>query len=143
MRFCKQRDRYSCGAIAALNIDKFRGCRVTYEDLPYYRDLVRCRKEWNGTFARNITRVYGQASRRSWNETRKFLRSGNCIIVLTCRKSWGHFFLMALDQYGCIVVINRKRDIHIPSTVQILPHAAAILLKHAHRTWYVEKERLL
>jgi len=144
MRFCKQRDGYSCGAVAALNVDKVRGCRVTYHDLPYYRDLVGCRRI--GTYAENISRVFGKASRRSWKSTKEFLLAGNCIIILKTsgiQNQWGHFYLMTVDEYGCVIVVNRYRGVHYPSAVQILPQAAATLLRHAYLTWYIEKEELL
>ena len=143
MRFCKQRDNYSCGAIAALNVDKVRGYRVTYHDLPYYQDLVRCQKERRGTYASNVSRVFGRACRRSWKSAKEFLMSGNCIIILVRQKRWGHFYLMTTDEHGYIVVVNKERGVHYPSTVQIVPQAAATLLRHARRTWYVEKDMRL
>ena len=138
MRFCKQRDEYSCGAIAVLNIAKFYGYQGTYQDLKYYQDLVGCKKD-HGTFSRNISKVLGRASRRSWKKSKEFLHAGNCILVLT-GKRWGHFFLIATDKYGCFITVNRYHGIGCPSTLQILPHAAARLLKCAKLTWYVEKE---
>lgn len=139
MRFCKQRDTYSCGAVVALNISKVRGCHVTYHDLPYYQNLIGCQK-WIGTQAHNISSVFGRACRRSWKSTKKFLIAGNCIIILVRpKKQWGHFYLMTIDEHRCIVVINKKQGVHYPSTVQIVPQTAATLLRHAYRTWYVEK----
>jgi len=136
VRFCKQHDNYSCGAVAVLNIAKFCGHHATYQDLKYYQDLVKCQK---GTFSGNISKVLGSASRRSWKQSKEFLCAGNCILILTAEKHWGHFFLIATDQYGCFITINRYHGIGCPSALQILPHAVARLLKCAKLTWYVEK----
>ena len=136
VRFCKQRDNYSCGAIAMLNIAKFQRYHVTYHDLKYYQNLVGCRKEC-GTFTRRITKVLGRASRRSWKVSREFLHAGNCILIFTGRD--GHFYLITTDENGCFITVNRYRGIGCPSTFQILPHAVARLLKCAKLTWYVEK----
>ncbi len=139
MRFCKQRDRYSCGAVALLNVDKFFGYQVTYKDLAYYRDLVGCKKEQGGTFARGITKVLGNANRRSWKKSKEFLQQGNCILVFTYKK-WGHFYLITTDKNGCFITVNRYR--RCQSSLQILPHAAARLLKCAKLTWYIKEEML-
>jgi hypothetical protein len=39
-RYIRQRDNYSCAAVALLNADKWRGKKVTYSDLPKYRKVL-------------------------------------------------------------------------------------------------------
>ena len=131
-------DKYSCGAIALLNIDKFFRRHVTYRDLPRYRMLVDCQLS-RGTYICDMTRVLGRAWRLSWHRAKQFLHNGNCIVVFMQENDWGHFYLMTTDEYGCIIIVNRYPTIGCPCTKQVVPQAAANLLRHAHRTWYVKK----
>jgi hypothetical protein len=119
-----------------LNIDKFFGWRATYHDLPSYQVLVDCQHEHGGTYSRSISQILGRARRWSWCKAKQFLQDGNCIVVMT-QKGWGHYYLITTDQYGAIITVNQYRG--GKSTYQIGPQAAANLLRHAQRTWYVEK----
>jgi len=133
MRFCKQRDKYSCGAVALLNIDKFFGRPVTYQALPFYRMLVNC-SQAHGTYRRDVTRVLGRASRRGWKQAKRFLQEGNCILLdIRWRNGEGHYYLMVIHNYG-IQIVNYFRD---QSTTSVNPRWAARLLKQAERTWYI------
>lgn len=135
MRFCKQRDRYSCGAVALLNIDKFFGRRVTYQALPFYKKLVKCGQPY-GTYRRNITRVLGRASRRGWKQAKLFLQKGNCILLETrWRDGEGHYYLMVMHKHD-IQIVNYFRN---RSTFLINLRWAARLLKQAERTWYISE----
>ena len=135
MRFCKQRDRYSCGPVALLNIDKFFGRRATYQDLPKYRKLVNCRPR-HGTSLHDMTIVLGRASQRSWKQAKQFLQEGNCILLNTrWRASVGHYYLMVMHNYD-IQIVNFFSD---RSTVSINSQRASRLLKQAYRTWYINE----
>ncbi len=130
-RFCKQRDHYSCGPIALLNIDKFFGRRVTYKDLPRYRKRVQCKKtQWTTTQA--ISKILGRARRKTWPAAKRFLQSG-CIVVQT--KRIGHFYLMVTNGRGDIGIVNVYRNGHC--AIHITPQRASQMLRHAFRTWYV------
>jgi len=138
MRFCKQRDGYSCGAVVLLNADKFFGKPVTYRDLPHYQRLVDCRPV-AGTQATSITRILGNSQRKSWCGSKRFLQDGNCIIVLKRKGGWGHFYLMATNEYGCVIIVNRYCGVGCPSAEQVLPQTAARMLKTSRQTWYLKK----
>ncbi len=134
MRFCKQRDKFSCGAVALLNADKFFGRRVTYRSLPLYKKLVRTGQ--HGTYQRDMTRVLGRASRRGWKQAKRFLQEGNCIIVdVRWRDGEGHYYLMVIHNYD-IQIVNYFKNL---STYPIDTKWASQLLKQARRTWYVNE----
>jgi len=133
MRFCKQRDKYSCGAIALLNIDKFFGHRATYQDLPRYQELVKCGRP-HGTLIRNMTRVLGRASRRSWRNAKRFLQKRNCILILSGWGNGGHYFLMVMDNRNYHLVNHESSAV-----IGISSQDASWILKHAKRTWYVSE----
>jgi len=138
MRFCKQRDRYSCGAVALLNVDKFFGRRATYRDMPKYRKLVNC-VNTHGTRHSDMTRVLGRASRRGWKHAKRFLDERNCILISTkWRNGGGHYYLMLIHNYD-IQIVNFFSDL---STFSISSQRASRLLKRAKRTWYINKEIL-
>lgn len=55
VRFIKQRDLYSCGAIAAMNALKWAGRHVTYRK--HFRKIkLLCKTDKDGTFIKNIYR---------------------------------------------------------------------------------------
>jgi len=132
-RFCKQRDDYSCGPIALLNIDKFFGRRVTYKDLPRYRKRVRCEKKIGGTATRYISKVLGRAGRKTWPAAKRFLKNG-CIAVQT--KRVGHFYLMVTNGHGDIGIVNYCNG---PCALHVSVQRASQMLRHAYRTWYVSE----
>ncbi len=139
MRYCKQRDQYSCGALALLNIDKFFGRRVTYKDLPKYRKLVNCHRV-TGTQTPNISKVIGRASRRSWASAKWFLREGNCIMLLWDEGDVAHYFIMGM-YYEEFYVVNRfKPDVGVSAAYIASPQQAALYVRKSFRTWYVNKE---
>lgn len=138
MRFCKQRDRYSCGAIALLNIDKFFGRHVTYRNLPQYKKLTKCSKA-DGIFLYEMTEILGRASRRKWKQAQRFLQEGNCILLSVRRKdNSGHFYLMIIYDHD-IQIVNYSKS---HTLFSISSRLASQLLKQAERTWYIN-ERIL
>lgn len=66
MRFIKQRDKYSCGAIALMNTLKWLGHKsgLTYKDLPLWRCLCKT-SLINGTSARDLLFAFKDLSRLS------------------------------------------------------------------------------
>ncbi len=139
MRYCKQRDRYSCGALALLNIDKFFGRPVTYKDLPKYKKLVDC-KYVTGTQTPNISKVIGRASRRSWVSAKRFLSEGNCVMMLWDEGDVAHYFIMGM-YYAEFYVVNRFRpDVGVVAAYIASPQQAALYVRKSLRTWYVNKE---
>jgi len=137
MRFCKQRDRYSCGPVALLNVDKFFGRRVTYANLPFYRLLVQCSKS-QGTLRRSITRVLGRAARRKWPNAKQFLQEGNCILIFDRWKGGGHYSLVVMHGYDITLINHFEGECLTP----ISAAKASRLLKHAERTWYISESIL-
>jgi hypothetical protein len=131
MRLCKQRDKYSCGPIALLNIDKLFGLRRTYKDLPRYQKKVKC--DPDGTYTKEISRVLGRATRRSYKAAMEFLKQGP-IMVQT--KRIGHYYLLASVKDG-ITRVNYYRG--QPCVVRISPQWLGWVLKNSYRTWYVTK----
>jgi hypothetical protein len=143
MRYCKQRDKYSCGAIALLNIDKFFGRQITYQDLPKYKELVDC-QPISGTQISNISKVIGRASRRTWRSSKQFLNDGNCVMILWDGVDTAHYFIMGMgmcQQRKVFFIVNRYRpDVGVSATYIAPPQRAAIFLRNSVRTWYVDKE---
>ncbi len=141
MRFCKQRDKYSCGAIALLNIDKFFGRQVTYQDLPKYQELVDCQPV-SGTQVSSISKVIGRASRRTWKSSKQFLSEGNCVMILSGGVDEAHYFIMSMCQHlKVFFIVNRYRpDVGVSAAYIAPPQRAAMFLRNSVRTWYVNKE---
>lgn len=140
IRFCRQRDKYSCGPVALLNIDKFFGRRVTYQHLPRYSKRTKC-KPVTGTKTKIMSKILGRATRRSWKKAKQFLTDGGCIVVLSQwevnGEQMGHFYLMVTNYCNDIGVVNLYRDIY--TAIRVTPQRAARILKTAERTWYVSK----
>lgn len=133
MRFCKQRDKFSCGPVVLLNIDKCFGRKVTYKDLPRYSKRVRCKS--SGTLTSEISKVVGRATRRSYKRAKQFLIDGNCIMVQT-KKYEGHYYLLVIDQ-SMFGVVNRHGN--WPCVKHISRQQIGRILKKSYRTWYVDK----
>ena len=51
-RFCKQRDEYSCGPVAILNLYKWIGVDYKYSDLPWLQ--LMCGTNKDGTFDKDF-----------------------------------------------------------------------------------------
>jgi len=141
VRFCKQRDKYSCGPIALLNIDKFYGERVTYADLKYYRKLVDC-KPLQGTKTSAMSDVLGRASRRTWVKTKEFLQDGwSCLIIQTGdgrANRLGHYSLVVTDKGGRYILVNHYRGQEYAG-VEISWREFYGLWRKAYRLWYVKR----
>jgi hypothetical protein len=138
IRFCKQRDQYSCGPIALLNVDKFYGNQVTYADLPYYKKLVDCDPS-QGTRTRSMSQVLGRASRKGWQKTRDFLEDG-CLVIQTgdgIASRSGHYSIVLKDIHGKYVLVNHYRSKGYASSC---PNWQVVywLWQKAYRIWYVD-----
>jgi len=135
-RFCKQRDRYSCGPVALLNIDKHFGRQATYKDLPRYRKRVRCKRpdgtNPSGTYLHQMRKVLGRPSRRKFEKAKEFLRSGGCIVVMVNE----HYFIITMDHIG-IATVNCWRS--GPCVCHVYPKVLKKKLDTAYRTWYVKQ----
>lgn len=143
IRFCKQRDRYSCGPVALLNIDKFYGERVTYADLPYYRTLVAC-KQPGGTLTSSMSDVLGRARRKGWKNTKEFLHDG-CLVIQTgdgIAGRHGHYSLVLRDRHGTYILVNHRRGQGYAS-VYISWQELYWLWRKAYRIWYVDTPILM
>jgi len=144
IRFCKQRDKYSCGPIALLNIDKFYGERVTYADLPYYKKLVDCKAK-SGTQINRMSDVLGRARRKGWPKTREFLSDGwSCLVFQTgdgIAGRPGHYSIVIQDRNGIYVLINHRRGKY--ASEHITWQELYWLWKKANRIWYVETPILM
>ena len=62
-RYLRQQDKYSCSAVALLNLDKWRGLKVTKKNLPQYIKLCQA-KPFVGTFQKQFDKVVGRRGRR-------------------------------------------------------------------------------
>ena len=51
IRFTKQRDHYTCGPIAIINVCKWAGYKVTQKDIKKFKKLTNCD---NGTYAEDL-----------------------------------------------------------------------------------------
>src|SRR5271157_3484288 len=61
-RYLKQQDKYSCSAVALLNLDKWRGIKVTKKNLPQYKQLLNTKI--SGTTSEQFNRVVGRKGKR-------------------------------------------------------------------------------
>lgn len=141
IRFCKQRDRFSCGPIALLNADKFFGLKVTYRHLPAYRLMLKC-ESVHGTKTACMSKMLGRASRRSWKNTEMFLQGcKGCLIIQTGdgrgeRK--GHFSLICRDSLGDYYLINHFNKQQY-TAIQVKVDHIQKYWKEAYRVWYINK----
>ena len=138
IRFCKQRDQYSCGPVALLNVDKFYGKQVTYANLPHYKKLVDCSHP-NGTRTRSMSNVLGRASRKNWQRTKDFL-DGGCLIIQTgdgIAKHPGHYSIILKDIHGTYILVNHY---HSKGYASIITNWQVVywLWQKAYRIWYVK-----
>jgi len=140
IRFCKQRDQFSCGPVALLNADKFFGLKVTYRHLITYSLMLECTPK-HGTLTSSMSKIIGRASRRSWENTEKFLQGcTGCLIIQTGdgragRK--GHFSLICRDRHGDYFLVN-----HFDRQYAAMPLKADLIRrywKEAYRVWYLNK----
>ena len=145
IRFCKQRDRYSCGPVALLNIDKFYGELVAYRDLPYYRALVDCTPS-KGTLTSSMSDVLGRARRKGWKKTKEFLSDGwSCLVIQTgdgIAGRPGHYSIVIRDRHGTYVLVNHRRGQGYASVI-ISWQELFWLWKKAFRIWYVDTAILM
>lgn len=142
IRFCKQRDKYSCGPIALLNIDKFYGESVVYIDLPYYQKLVDCRRK-GGTRTNRMSDVLGRAKRKGWPKTKEFLSDGwSCLVIQTgdgIAGRPGHYSIVIRDRDGTYVLVNHRLGKGYASE-HINGQELYWLWRKAYRIWYVDKK---
>ena len=115
-RFLRQPDSFSCGPVALLNLDKWRGIKVTAKNLPQYKRLCKCSTEV-GTYPSQLDRVLGKRGRRLSYQQFK-AHHGAAIIDFTVRNG-GHFFLVIGwgtngKDFGW-VAINSKHTINLIS----------------------------
>jgi len=142
VRFCKQRDRYSCGPVALLNIDKFYGERVGYKDLSYYKKLVDCKLD-GGTKTSKMSDVLGRASRKGWPKTKEFLSDG-CLVIQTgdgIAGRHGHYSIVIQDRHGAYVLVNHRRGKYAAEYISW--QELYWLWRKAYRIWYVDTPILM
>ena len=100
IRFCKQRDQYSCGAVAVLNVLKWAGCKVTYSNLPALRKLCKCNQP-NGTKKQDLESALKALGIRFKRYTRPTLKmmdthldGGGIVLLNYCfDEGFGHYAL--------------------------------------------------
>lgn len=142
IRFCKQRDHYSCGPIALLNAAKFFAYNVTYKDLKTFQDLVSCTSP-RGTYTRNISKVLGRASRKSWKNTKAALNNcQHCLIIQSYNPetNCGHISLLCRDYYGSYILVNHYKDQKYAALI-INWQQAYWIWRKATRLWYVNCDK--
>ena len=96
MRWLRQYDHYSCGPVALINLDKWRGKSVTKRDLPRYRRRCHCYYP-DGTSTINFLRTVGQPpiSQLNYYCFKEHLLSGGVAIIhTTFDNECGHFFFV-------------------------------------------------
>jgi hypothetical protein len=119
MRYLKQTDNFSCGVIAAMNLDIWRGKKVLRRDFEKYRKYVKCKR---GTYRYLFSRwVKFSPTRFNWPELKDHLRHKGSAVVMTCRiraeiaKSNHFYFIDKLSEDG-----NWARCINIYSDATIM-----------------------
>jgi hypothetical protein len=94
-RWLRQRDKFSCGPIALINLDKWRGKSVTNRDLPRYQRRCSCRHP-RGTVIANFSRIVGRPHYRlNYRRFKQHLLSGGTAIInIVWAYGVGHFFFV-------------------------------------------------
>ena len=59
-RYISQKDNYSCGPVAFINLMKWSGENVTYKDINFYKEFLMCDKSgtFRGVFSVAIESLY-------------------------------------------------------------------------------------
>ena len=85
MKYFKQTDKYSCGVIAAMNLDLWRGKTVCDNDFYAYYKALKCGKR--GTYRRHFSKWIGfRPVKLNWPKLKKHLQSGGAAVVFTRTK---------------------------------------------------------
>jgi len=94
-RWLRQQDRYSCGPIALINLDKWRGKHVTKHDLPKYRRRCRCGRLFGTTIVNFIHTVGKSYWRPTYQHFKRYLLSGG-VAIIDCywTNGSGHYFFV-------------------------------------------------
>ena len=136
IKYVKQRDQYTCGPVALLNLDKWRGLSPTYKDLPRYKRL--CKTDSTGTQPRQFEKVVGKRGRKlSYSQIKK--HPGAFILNTKWPEDGGHYFLVlgwATDgtHFGWLCVNYLEGQTY----VLISPATMKWLLKRS-RGWFFSK----
>lgn len=121
IRWCRQRDRHSCGPVAALNALKWAGVPATYKNM--YRKLYKlCWTDEKGTFAQELDNVLrGLGSICNFKVTRlrntdiqtvteHIMHPNKAIILNYTHKHGGHFSFWPVTDGKWYLGINDMRD---------------------------------
>lgn len=93
-RWLRQYDGFSCGPVALINLDKWRGKPVTNQDLPRYRRRCRCRPK-HGTFDTNFAHAVGSRPRHlTYQHFKQHLLSGGVAIISAWLDGGKHLFFV-------------------------------------------------
>ena len=119
MRYCKQRDRFSCGPVAIINALKFFGVKATYKDVPKYRKLTNCRRP-HGVKRKYINKPLQnifkctKINNPTMRQLDDFLKKGYPIIlshlIRKNAKTWGHFIFIPRRERDGFVLINEYKN---------------------------------
>jgi hypothetical protein len=98
MRYVAQRDRFSCGPLAMINILRWRNDTAGLSLLGAWQGILNCTKERPGTNTRTLAvliRLFGgiQVFRPGFHKMRKLLLDGNGLMVrVRHNRKHGHVF---------------------------------------------------
>lgn len=91
-RYLRQPDHYCCSAIALLNLDKWRGIKVTKKNLPQYKRLCKT-DPITGTQRKQFNLVAGKRGRKlSYGDLKK--HNGAIILESWWPDGWTHCYLI-------------------------------------------------
>lgn len=135
-RWLRQRDTFSCGPIALINLDKWRGKSVTNQDLPRYRRQCHCHRPRGNSIA-DFSRVAGRSHYRlDYHRFKRHLLSGGTAIInIRWPSGGGHYFFVRgiADYNGCqgFLAVN----FHADETLTLLSWQHIFALLQRGRTW--------
>jgi hypothetical protein len=136
-RYLRQRDQYSCSAIALLNLDKWRGIRVTQKNLAQYKKLCHA-DVLTGVERRQFESIVGRKGRKlSYTNLKK--HHGAVILETEWTDGHKHSYLIlgwATDgkRYGWLAV-----NYWIKSTYSLIPSSAMRWLLKRSVAWLFKK----
>ena len=114
VRYIKQRDTYSCGPVALINVLKWSGANKTYKDMPRAQRMVKCSYKEGGTDSIDLHRALKKqksfnvqfVSNVSIYDIDERLEDGGSVIMLESRKPSKKLRAKGIDRVGHYYLID-------------------------------------
>jgi hypothetical protein len=92
LSYLKQTEKNTCGVIAAMNLDIWRGKKVSIADFPAYKEALNFKRT---TYRRFFSKWIGsRPTRLNWPKLKQHLLTGGSAVILSRRGKTGHFYFV-------------------------------------------------